>query len=714
MPRINKYCLITFLLLLQLSTLEGQIMKTVTEKFEKFCREIPREEIYLQTDRSQYVAGEDVWFSTYLFDRLNNKTSCYSSIIYVEIFNQENRPVGQKRILSDKGFGAGEILLPDTLVTGCYTLRAYTSGMKKHLPYNCFSKTIRVYNALNTLNTISCQETAVQDNGKMEPAGGGLKVSIDYSGSGKIGMDIDANDSYRSANSNMCYVFIETRGRINYTGLVDLVSHVTRYSVPASLLPAGVNHITLFDTKGLPVVEKFIYTKGLKSWHPQISVPDSISRRGGINLEVNPVGLVQGNADSSSLSISVYPAGDSLQEKISDYMVFGSEFGAIPENIAGKNPDDIPPGIMNTFLESVKSNWIDWNRILFAGEDDYSGSSEKDSHFLTGRLLDRNTHKPLQGKTVLLSTPGKIATFQYTVTGWDGIFRFIIPISDSLQDFVIQPDENEGNISLEILTPFSDVYPAVKPVVALHDKPVHGDIQQLITDYQVNRIYGISASAQGRGISLHGPGLKRFYGKPDQQLKMDDYIKLPVMEEVFFELIPGVSLKNHKTGYRVTLIDPVDNRVQKKPPRLMIDGVIIDDASLIANLDPELVEKIDIILDKYFVGDYIFYGLVNVITRAGDYSNVALPEKALRLKYRVIDPEAIFTVPDFTARGNAMENIPDFRNTLYWNPSMKPSADGKYRASFNAPDLSGKYVIDIQGLTADGKLLSVRKTITVY
>ena len=35
----------------------------------------------------------------------------------------------------------------------------------------------------------------------------------------------------------------------------------------------------------------------------------------------------------------------------------------------------------------------------------------------------------------------------------------------------------------------------------------------------------------------------RFYGKPDIEIIMADYIKLPVMQEVFFELLPGVSLK---------------------------------------------------------------------------------------------------------------------------------------------------------------------------
>jgi len=43
---------------------------------------------------------------------------------------------------------------------------------------------------------------------------------------------------------------------------------------------------------------------------------------------------------------------------------------------------------------------------------------------------------------------------------------------------------------------------------------------------------------------------------------------------------------------------------------LMIDGVIIKDPALIANLEPEIVEKIDVIKEKYLVGKYFFPGIL--------------------------------------------------------------------------------------------------------
>ena len=118
----------------------------IAEKFNRYCKTIPREDVYLHTDRDEYIAGEDVWLNAYLFDRMGSKLSEGSDVIYTELLNSENQPVVQKKIGVEKGIGSGFFVLPDTLSTGVYVLRAYTSWMKNFLPANCFMKEIKVYN----------------------------------------------------------------------------------------------------------------------------------------------------------------------------------------------------------------------------------------------------------------------------------------------------------------------------------------------------------------------------------------------------------------------------------------------------------------------------------------------------------------------------------------------------------------------------------------
>jgi len=146
---------------------------------------------------------------------------------------------------------------------------------------------------------------------------------------------------------------------------------------------------------------------------------------------------------------------------------------------------------------------------------------------------------------------------------------------------------------------------------------------------------------------------------------------------------------------------------------LMVDGVVINDASIIANIDPEIVEEIDAYKQKYFVGDYLFYGLVNVITKAGNYSSVILPNYAIRIPYRVIDPLNYFKSPNYSLAEMKRSHIPDFRNTLYWNPSVKTDKNGKAGIEFWSSDNTTDYLINIQGVTPAGKPFSISKTIKV-
>ena len=112
----------------------------LSEKFVRYCELYPREELYVHTDREEYIAGEKIWFEMYLFDRQSASLSSNSSVAYFEILNCENRPVVQKRIKLEQGTGQGTADLPDTLSSGNYILRAYTNRMKNFMPDNCFAR----------------------------------------------------------------------------------------------------------------------------------------------------------------------------------------------------------------------------------------------------------------------------------------------------------------------------------------------------------------------------------------------------------------------------------------------------------------------------------------------------------------------------------------------------------------------------------------------
>jgi hypothetical protein len=690
---------------------QGRINEMIAEKFTSYCKNLPREEVFIHTDRNEYVAGEEIWLNAFLLNRLTSKPDTDSRILYVELLNPQNRPVSQRRLLLENGTSPGMLIIPDTVSSGRYTLRAYTSWMKNFLPGNCFTSSINIYNTFINRHFDSSKSIA-SNRQKALGAGTGLLVSTNSTGKDTLEIIINADDNYRIANGDLCYMFIHTHGVININRPVYLSARETKISVSRKNLLPGINHITFFDSKAAPVAERFIYTEAPGNNALNLISSGNWNKRSRISLEIDP-GIVSG-FEIGSMSISVAPVMNATNySSISAYMICASEFGIIPDDVYSNLTDAVNRNMMEKFLETARSNWIDWNMILSDKMPDLKYKHERADHIISGRLVNSLSGVPDTGRYVFLSIPGKEAGFQYSKTQDDGSFSFTIPAGNDLYDIIIQPELPEMNRTIKVESSFPENYFPSASRVTAGEQDFPDYITQMSINYQVRKIYSLTSV----GSNDIKPGTykqeRRFYGKPDIELLMDSYIKLPVMQEVFFELLPGVFLKNKKSVYEVSIADPVDNNIYYKPPVLFIDGVVVNDPSYIANLDPELVERIDVMKEKYIVGDYLFYGLVNVITRKGDFSCVHLPDYAVRLKYRVADQTNQFTFPVYDTREKSEQRIPDFRNTLYWNPAIKTDQNGKFRAEFYTSDFTGEYAIIIQGISGDGAPFSYIKKVNL-
>jgi hypothetical protein len=710
-------------LILGFTAVSGQegrgVLVSIAQKFNAYCAKIPREEIYIHTDRNDYVAGEEIWFRAYLIDRKSSGLSSGSRVAYFEVLNPDSRPVVQKRILLQNGTGPGQVQLPDTLSTGTYIIRAYTNWMKNFLPYNCFMSKVSIYNPFRT-KTGSVRLTEITYNRGITTTGKqgnvqteGFSLSVGRTGQNDLNVSINTTRNYRSVSGTACYLFVQTHGVINVQRQVNLISDSTSVVVSAAQLLPGINQVTVFNSLGRPVAERYIYTPAKSYQSISISAPDIIRKREKMALDILVTDKRGNDLLPVGLSVSIAPLTEHPSADIAEYMIFGSEFGFLPDELSKAGPDNIPPEKLDAFLSGIRSNWIDWNNILSDKLPVIKYGRESENHFLHGRLLNKNTQEPDADKYLFLSTPGKKAYFQYAKTDADGDFFFTLPIDEKFMDLIIQPEDRASNDNINIEPSFSNIYPELHFTRDTSAQKISSGVSKLGINYQVRKIYSPEEAAAKSQPEYYIWTNKNFYGKPDIKLMMDDYIKLPVMQEVFFELMPGVFLRKKKAEYEISIADPVENRIYDRPPLLLIDGVIINDASIIANLDPEHVEEIDAIKERYFVGDYLFFGLVNVITRTGDFSNIMLPDYAVRLPYRVVDPVKSFNSPVYDTQASKQSRIPDLRNTLYWDPSVETDAGGKARIEFWTSDFTTDYVINAQGMTSDGKAIKFTKTLRI-
>jgi hypothetical protein len=692
----------------------NEFLDSLEAKLKKYCSLYPWEEVYIHTDREEYIAGENIWFESYLIDRESNLLSNENSILYFEILNNNNMPVIQKRIKINKGSGPGQVVLPDTLSSGIYTIRSYTGWMKNFMPANCYLGEIHIYNALDvkdvhTVRNDKDRPDARDSEKSVISRQTGYDIKVNYQNQDNIELHISCDRNTLKESNTHCYLIIQTHGNIDFKKSVILTEGHGILNIPGNILTPGINQIILFSQTGKPVVEKYIYTPAVEMNHPEVKSKGVVNTREKVQVLINDDRFT--GHDTGMLSISV--SADTTDSDIDHYLIFGSEFGVIPDLLYKSDLRTIPHESLDKYLSVIRSRWINWDSILTGNYPEIRYEKEKKFHFLYGRLISRLSQEPLNNEYVFLSTPSKDAIFQYARTNQYGDFFFSIPVNEEVNDLIIQPEIDGRDKSIRLRSSFAEPDSGLITQNAVSPYDPSSLVSSMAVNYQIRKIYGIKDATEPSQEKVIPVPVKRFYGRPDIELIMDDYIKLPVMQEVFFELTPGVILRKKKSVWEMKLLDPATNRLQDAPSVMLVDGVVIDDASIIAGLDPDIVEKIEVVKEKYYIGDYLFYGIINVITRTGDFSSVTLPDYALRISYKVLDKILDFKSPEYASTTKEINRIPDFRNTLYWNPSLKPGNDGKFGFEFWSSDFRSGYVIKLQGITPEGIPVSYIRNISV-
>ncbi|MDM1555998.1 MULTISPECIES: hypothetical protein [Chryseobacterium] len=103
-----------------------------------------QEKVYVLTDKSQYAAGDKIWFKSFVFDGYNR--SALSTTLFVELYNSDKKLIDWKTILLTNGEGSGDFQLKEDLPEQVYFVRAYTPYMTNFNEDFQIVKTLPVYN----------------------------------------------------------------------------------------------------------------------------------------------------------------------------------------------------------------------------------------------------------------------------------------------------------------------------------------------------------------------------------------------------------------------------------------------------------------------------------------------------------------------------------------------------------------------------------------
>jgi len=113
--------------------------------------------VHLFPDRSSCVSGDTLWFSTLIIPDGDAETG---NVVHVQLDNSVNRHITNVSVACTDNQGQGYLLVPDSLSTGIYFLKAFVSGPEKDGTNVINQRLLTVYNRFGEdINSVNSPET---------------------------------------------------------------------------------------------------------------------------------------------------------------------------------------------------------------------------------------------------------------------------------------------------------------------------------------------------------------------------------------------------------------------------------------------------------------------------------------------------------------------------------------------------------------------------
>lgn len=147
---MNKLIIIIALSFLSFNLGWSQYVLKNTEDVNWYSN-IPQEAIYVFSNASTLLSGEQFQYKLHCFNALTNIYSKNSKVAYVELIGQKNT-IFKHKIKLENGNGQGDFFIPATIETGHYKLIAYTQWMKNGLKEHYYESDVLIINPFEPIN----------------------------------------------------------------------------------------------------------------------------------------------------------------------------------------------------------------------------------------------------------------------------------------------------------------------------------------------------------------------------------------------------------------------------------------------------------------------------------------------------------------------------------------------------------------------------------
>jgi hypothetical protein len=531
--------------------------------------------------------------------------------------------------------------------------------------------------------------------------------------------------SSKSTGLKNSYLVIHQRGQLLFDKITTTSEKSDTLNVNTGILKDGVVHITLFDSGGQPMCERLVFVDNPKN---NISFEISTNKedfetREKVTLDLQLKNTneqnLYGNISMAIRDLEIIPYNEN-QSSIKTWLLLNSDLRGKIEN----------PGYFFSKGEKVKKAFLldltmmtngwrrfTWQNILYDRSNDVEFDIEKGI--------------TISGTTMTLKPPHKDVSAINTITflGKQSIGRESVN-SNKFGKFSFGPyvfyDSIQTIIESKLIDPTSRTDGTYRNVLISIDKKTHKnpDVKRFHKGYvssnnsalkdnfletaeyirDLNLAYDkdserldevvltttLRTNEQERQKEMEN---RSYFGAPTRRLDMESDTFLPNTPlRLIFQRFPGVRVGNRSLYYRGEIC------------RLLFNNIEVD-LDFISSLNPADISFIDFydpsnsVYSRAPGGVFTIYGKLGVDP---DTKKTPRLPGIVNFTAKGFDKPKEFYAPDYSKNINQMTKT-DIRTTLHWEPKISFTDKNPSKSiSFYTCDLKRTYVIEIEGITANG------------
>ena len=458
-------------------------------------------------------------------------------------------------------------------------------------------------------------------------------------------------------------------------------------------LPEGLAKIKITDENGLSLAERWVYNEKRDAVSFDVKLDKSnYSSREKVRIRINATDP-SGKPVGTDLSISVAKSFSFDKTRYSNTQGY-SQLPILSALEADSRDYDINDYLI-FYRQENNNNNIDRNKDFFP-----LYLPELRGHIVTGQIRSTITGEPLRDINAVLSFVGEKATCRFSKTDSTGHFNFVIN-DHGTREIVIQPlSPDIMDYVVEIDNPFPDIKNRYRAYSFYPDSSILDDINKAVISMQVQNVYEPYKKSYS---SVRDADERDFYGEPDDTILISRYIELSSLREIIKEIVPWVLTYRKKGQSKFKIISGPRSLPFDSDPLTLVDGIPVFDIDKILEIDPQDLNRIEILQQRYLISDIIIEGIIHFITYRHNLSSIEFEKPLFRREFDALQPVKAYSFPEYSNDTITLSRIPDFRNTMYWNPELKTKDDGCTTVEFYTSDEPGEYTIVVEGITAEGR-----------